>query len=284
MKVERASYAGKPLSHTVMYITKKVGHLITNLDSVEGCLVFAENGVDVPEHISAANEIVKTATPQRDYASYVQKIDEEITRRNRYRKYTLTPEGYYVGENVTIGEGAYIEPGCFIDHDVVIGKNALLKSGARIRKALIGDYFVACENCCVGMNGFTMTDDENGNKIRIPTLGRVIIGNCVEINSFVNVSCGSAGNTVISDYVKIDSFSYVGHDVSIGKNTEIAAGSVIGGFVTLGEGTYIGINATLRNRITIGEKAFIGMGAVVTKNIQAGITVVGNPARPFCKE
>ena len=65
------------------------------------------------------------------------------------------------------------------------------------------------------------------------------------------------------------------------KNVEITAGSVIGGFVEICEGGYVGINSVLRNRIKIGKKAFVGMGAVVTKSVEDGITVVGNPAKPF---
>lgn len=284
MDVKNVSYAGRPLDNTAMYITKKVERLVKNLSEVSGCKVFVESGVIVPDDIASRNEFVYTDTPQKDYAVFVNRLAKEREEYNRSRKYMLTDEGYYIGENVQIGVNAVIEPGAFIDHDVVIGNNAVIKSGAKLRNLIAGDNFVACENCTVGTNGFTMADDDEGNKMRIPTLGKVQIGNNVEINSLANVSCGSAGNTVFEDNVKIDSLVHIGHDVHLGKNVEIPAGAIIGGFCEIKEGAFIGINATLRNRINIGEKAFVGMGAVVTKSISEGITVVGNPARPLVKK
>lgn len=284
MNVKSVSYAGRPLDNTAMYITKKVERLVNNLSDVSGCKVFVESNVIVPDDIASRNEFVYTDTPQKDYALFVDRLAKEREEYNKTRKYTLTDEGYYIGENVQIGVNATIEPGAFIDHDVVIGDNAVIKSGAKIRNLVAGDNFVACENCTVGTNGFTMADDDDGNKMRIPTLGKVQVGNNVEINSLANVSCGSAGNTVFADNVKIDSLVHIGHDVHLGKNVEIPAGAIVGGFCEVMEGAFIGINATLRNRIVIGEKAFVGMGSVVTKSIPEGITVVGNPARPLVKK
>ena len=64
----------------------------------------------------------------------------------------------------------------------------------------------------------------------------------------------------------------------------LCSGAVVGGFVDAQEGAYIGINAVIRNRISLGAKSFVGMGATVTKSVADGITVVGNPAKPFEKK
>lgn len=282
-QIKSVSYAGKPIDHTVMYITKKVDYLLCNLESVEGCLVFAEDTIDIPENLAKLHQFVMTKTPQRDYAKYVNVLTEKKNEINKQRKYILTDGGYFLGENVAIGENAWIEPGAFIGHDVVIGKNACIKTGARIKDTIAGDNFIACENCTIGTSGFTMTEDEEGNKTRIPTLGKVVIGDNVEIGALTNISCGSAGNTTLEDNVKLDSLVHIGHDVFLGKNVEIPAGAIVGGFCILEEGAYVGVNATLRNRIHIGKNAFIGMGAVVTKSVEDEITVVGNPAKPFVK-
>ena len=167
---------------------------------------------------------------------------------------------------------------------MIIGKNARIHSGAKIRNSKIGDNFIAGENCTVGTFGFTMAIDECGNRTRIPTLGMVYVGDDVEIGALSNISCGSGGNTVIDDHVKIDSLVYIGHDVHLSSNVEIPAGAIIGGFDELGKNVYIGINATLRNRIKIGQNAVIGMGAVVTKSVDDNTTVIGNPAKPYEKK
>lgn len=279
--INGVSYAGSPLPNTAMYITKKVEKLIDNLYSVDGCLVFAEDSIDVPEELKARHCFRLSPAPQREYAQFVTFMAEEKKRRNSRRKVTFTEGCYYIGENVTIGEGAVIEPGAYIGHDVVIGRNAHIKAGASVKDTVAGDNFIACENCTVGTTGFTMAEDEEGNKIRIATLGKVIIGNNVEVGSVSNVSCGSSGNTVIEDNVKIDSLVHIGHDAHLCKNVELPAGVIVGGFCVMEADSYAGINSTLRNRIRIGRKALIGMGAVVTKNVDDGVTVVGNPAKPF---
>lgn len=283
-KITSVSYIGNPQSNSAMYVTKKVQHLIKQLESVEGCVVFAENGVEVPPELLKKHTFIFSDLPQFDYAEYAQKIADERKREEKERKLSLTDAGYYIGENVRIGKNATIEPQAIIGHDVVIGDNAWVKAGAIIKNSVVGDDFTACEGCRIGMFGFTMAKDDFGNNIRIPTLGKVEIGNHVEVGVNTNISCGSGGNTIIEDYVKLDALVHVGHDVHIHKNAEIPAGVILGGYSDIGENVFIGINSAVRNRKSIGSNAYIGMGTVVNKNVDEGIIAVGNPVRKLEKE
>ena len=284
MKVNGVSYAGNPKDHTAMFITKKVEHLVKNLSDVSGCLVFIEENVVVPKEIFEKHKFIRSDNPQGDYAEYVNKIYNERLRIERGKKYTYSSGMFVIGENVTIGKNAYIEPGAFIGHDCIIGDNAVIKANAVIKQATIGDNFVACEGCTIGMFGFTMAKDSCDNNVRIPTLGKVKIGNNVEVGTNTNISCGSSGDTIIEDNVKIDTLVHVAHDVHIHKNAEIPAGVILGGYSDIGENVFIGINSAVRNRKIVGDDAYIGMGTVVTKNVEAGTTVVGNPARELKKK
>lgn len=277
--INGTSYIGNPKSNTAMYITKKVEYLLETLEFVSECLIFTDNNIDVPDIVAQKNAIVHTSNPQLDYAKFVTSFAAERFRSEKGLKFKQTGSGYFISEDCKIGERAYIEPGCIIGPDVKIGKNAVILAGSVIRRATIGDNFYANEYAVVGANGFTMAEDENGNRIRIPTLGRVIIGNNVEIGTHDNISCGSSGDTIIENNVKIDALVHIGHDVHLHRNVDITAGGIIGGFDELGEHSYVGINAVLRNRITVGERAVIGMGSTVTRSVDSGITVVGNPAR-----
>lgn len=281
--IKGVSYVGEPISNTAMYISKKVEGLLENLNGVSSCLVFAENGINVKSNIRKSNCFVFSDNPQRDYARFIESLYREWMQKERKRKYIYTDEGYYIGENVEIGVDAYIEPGCLIGHDVVIGDSVRIFSGAVIKKAAIGNDCLVNENAVIGASGFTMTEDEYGNKFRIPTLGYVHIGNNVEIGVCDNISCGSSRNTIIEDYVKIDALVHIAHDVYLGKNVEVVAGSIIGGFTKIEPYTYVGINASIRNRVNLGANSMVGMGAVVTKNVDNGMIVVGNPAKKFVK-
>lgn len=278
-----ASYIGNPISNTVMFLSKKVEYLLSNLDKCNNCLVFCEDTILVPDTLMQKHTFVRTPNPQYEYAKYVKQIAQDIELNRQNKKHKLTDEGYYIGENVFIGNNSIIEPLCLIDHDVIIGENARILSGSKIRNAVIGDNFLANENAVIGSYAYTLSKNEDNKLVRIPALGKLIIGDNVEIGTHCNISVGSAGNTIINDYVKIDSFVYIGHDDIIKENVEITSGVIIGGYNIIENNSYVGMNSTLRNRITIGENSIIGMGSVVTKSINAKTTVVGNPAHIFNK-
>ncbi len=282
-EIKGMSYIGKPKSNTAMFLTKKAEHLIKNLTKANECLVFIEETIDIPEDLAGSHAFKKSYRPQLEYASFANLFASERLKEEQNIPVVLTSQGYYCSADAVIGENSYIEPGCYIGPDVVVGKNAYIMAGTVIRHATIGDNFISNEYAVIGANGFTMTEDESGSKYRIPTLGRVVIGNYVEVGAHDNISCGSGGDTVIDDFVKLDALVHLGHDVYLHKNVEVAAGGVIGGFDEIGEYSYVGINAVLRNRIQIGNNSTVGMGATVTKSVEDNIVVAGNPARPLRK-
>lgn len=279
-----ASYIGAPRSNTAMFVSKKIGHLVSALANVEQCLIFAEEGLEVPETILNHHCFVFSSNPQWAYARFTEEFFAEEEQANEYVGFTISSNGSFVSNSSKIGKNAIVEPGVMIGPDVVIGNDARIYSGAVIKNSIIGDRVIINEKAVIGANGFTMANDENGDKIRIYSLGKVVIGNDVEIGAHDNVSRGSGGNTVIEDSVKIDALVHLGHDVHLHKNVEITAGAIIGGFVEAFEGAYIGINAVIRNRVSLGAHSFVGMGATVTKSVPEGVTVVGNPAKPFEKK
>jgi len=282
--VNGVSYIGKPRRNTAMYVSRKVSYLLDQLKTLQNCLVFAELGIEVPDDLKRENCFVFCQNPQLSYAKFINAFAEEKHRIDSKREMRLTDGGYYIGENVQIGCDSYIEPGCLIWHDVVIGSHARILSGSVIKNAVIGDYFFCNEKAVIGSSGFTMYEDENGNKGRIATLGRVLIGNYVEIGAYDNIAAGECGDTIIEDYVKVDALIHIGHEAHLHKNAELIAGTVVGGFADIGENAYIGINSSIRNRIAIGDNSVIGMGTNVTKNVPPEITVIGNPVREFKAE
>jgi sugar O-acyltransferase (sialic acid O-acetyltransferase NeuD family) len=99
----------------------------------------------------------------------------------------------------------------------------------------------------------------------------------------VHVAYGAsiAGGVVIGDHVSIGPGCIVGHDSIIQDYAILAPGSIVSGQVQVGSCAYVGAGSVVRQHLSIGENALIGMGAVVTHNVEAGTTVVGNPARPM---
>jgi sugar O-acyltransferase (sialic acid O-acetyltransferase NeuD family) len=95
-------------------------------------------------------------------------------------------------------------------------------------------------------------------------------------------------NIRIGRYFHCNLYSYVEHDCVIGDFVTFAPGVQCNGNVSIGDHAYIGAGAIIRQGVPgwplrIGAGAVIGMGAIVTQDVPAGVTVVGNPARPMLK-
>ncbi len=90
-----------------------------------------------------------------------------------------------------------------------------------------------------------------------------------------------ASDIRVDDFVTIGALTIVGHDVHIGSFSHVSSFVMIGGWVDIGPGVTIHPHATILPRVRIGEGATVGAGSVVVRNVPAGSTVMGNPAKVF---
>lgn len=163
-------------------------------------------------------------------------------------------------ENVWIEDNVIIEPFVTIYSNVHIGRNTIIRSGARI-----------------GGEGFEFKYFSN-KILPVLHLGGVKIGENVEIqnNSCVDKAVYPWDDTIIGNYVKVDNLVHIGHGVKIEDNTMIVANAGIGGRTIIGKNSWVGLGAMVRNGLNVGEDARVNMGAVVTKNVENNQSVSGN--------
>jgi UDP-3-O-[3-hydroxymyristoyl] glucosamine N-acyltransferase len=178
----------------------------------------------------------------------------------------------FIGENVVLGERAVIGPGCCLSNGVKIGEATFLHPRVVIHhECVIGDRVVLHSGVVIGSDGFGMAMDE-GRWLKIPQIGRVIIGNDVEIGANTTVDRGAMGDTVIEDGVKLDNQIQIGHNVHIGAHTAIAACVGIAGSTKIGRYCRIGGAAMIGGHLQIADNVTISGATAVAKPIsKAGI-------------
>lgn len=189
-----------------------------------------------------------------------------------------------VDKDATIGENVYIGPFCVIGK-AIIGDGCIVDSNVRIH-----DCVTMGKNCHIkagavlGSEGFGFEKDADGNCFRFPQIGNLIIGDDVEIGSNTCIDRGALSDTIIGSHTKINNLCHIAHNNMIGKNVEITGCVNLSGGNVIEDNVWISPNSSIRGYIHIGKGAIIGIGAVVTKNIPAGETWVGNPARKMEKK
>lgn len=181
--------------------------------------------------------------------------------------------GAEIGENVVIG------PGCVVGADARIGQGTRLSASAVIyADCWIGDDCLIHSGAVIGADGFGFARTLDRKWVKIPQIGRVVIGNGVEIGANTTIDRGTLDDTVIGDGVKLDNQIQIGHNVRIGDNTAVAGCVGIAGSTRIGRRCMIGGQAGIIGHLSIADDVVISAGTLVTKSIrQAGVYTANLP-------
>lgn len=192
-----------------------------------------------------------------------------------------------IGANAVISEGAIIgahtviESGVYIGDEVIIGKNTHIQANVSIHYACeIGDEVLIQSGSVIGTDGFGYAPKENGWE-KIAQIGRVIIGNRVEIGANCCIDRGALQDTIIADDVIIDNLVQIAHNVEIKQATAIASCVGIAGSTQIGKGCTIGGQAGINGHIEIADNVHLSGMAMVTNSIkESGQYASGLPLMP----
>jgi UDP-3-O-[3-hydroxymyristoyl] glucosamine N-acyltransferase len=174
-------------------------------------------------------------------------------------------DGSVIGDFVEIGEGSVIHPRVTIYAGVQVGKRAILHSG-----------------CVIGADGFGFVFT-NGAYEKFPQVGRVEIGDRVEIGANSCIDRAALGVTSIGEGTKLDNMVHVAHNCRIGRHVVIAAqtglsgGVVVEDYAVIGGQVGIGDKARIESRAVLGS----GSGVLTSKIVRGGQVMWGTPARPL---
>lgn len=275
--VVRPASLNKPRDHAVMFIMEKYIDRAETFEMTENCLIFWPQSCEIRETLKRRHAVVPCGNPHGEYCRFFQ--DNQITYLPQPEE-TEFVNGSWIAKRAVIGNNVTIMPGCFVSGHTKIGNDVYIGCGTKIMgEVTIGNRVVIRENSVIGADGLTTDRDIDGSAITMPQFGSVVIEDDVQIGALTVIARGAIDETVIGHGSKIDSSTYISHNVHIGEHSFVVGETIMFGSSSVGDRCLISGNSTLMNMVSIGDKSIVGAGAVVTKSVDSGAVVLGNPAR-----
>jgi UDP-3-O-[3-hydroxymyristoyl] glucosamine N-acyltransferase len=175
--------------------------------------------------------------------------------------------GVVIGAGAQIGERCVIGANSVLGEQVEMGDDCLLHANVSVYPhCVLGRGVILHSGCVVGSDGFGLANDR-GRWVKIPQVGRVLIGDDVEVGAGTTIDRGALDDTVIEEGVKLDNLIQVAHNVRIGAHTAIAACTGIAGSAKIGKYCMIGGAAMIHGHIEIADRVRISTNTLITKSL-----------------
>lgn len=192
-------------------------------------------------------------------------------------------DGCRIGPGAVIGAGAVLGARCDIGANAVIGQavrigdDTVIGANASLSHCDVGGRTLIHPGVRIGQRGFGFAIDPAGH-VKVPQLGRVIVGDDVEIGANSTVDRGAGPDTVIGDGTMIDNLVQIGHNVRIGKGCIIIAQVGIAGSTVLEDYVVVAAQVGIAGHLTIGTGAQIAGQSGIMRDIAPGTRMAGTPA------
>lgn len=193
--------------------------------------------------------------------------------------------GAYVGPGVEAGEAVRLEPGAIVLGEVTLGNGVILHPNVSVQSpARLGEGCEVHANTVIGADGYGYRQ-EDGQHRKTPQVGRVVIGDDVEIGSCVTIDRATFGTTRIGRGTKIDNHVQIAHNCTIGEDCLLISHSGLAGSASIGDGVILAAQAGVRDHVHVADGVVVGGKAGVTKDVtEEGAVVSGFPARNHREE
>lgn len=191
-----------------------------------------------------------------------------------------------VSENVTLGDRTSIGASCFLGAGVQVGEDCDLKPNVSIYAGTrLGARVIVHAGAVLGSDGFGFVrDSKSGRYTKFPQVGRLEIGDDVEIGANCTVDRGALDATVIGRGTKLDNMVHVAHNAQVGEDIVIAAQTGISGSAVLEDGVVVAGQVGIADHVRIEKGVILGAQCGVPSNKVvrgSGMLFWGTPARPI---
>ncbi|MGQ4806925.1 UDP-3-O-(3-hydroxymyristoyl)glucosamine N-acyltransferase [Candidatus Entotheonellaceae bacterium PAL068K] len=189
--------------------------------------------------------------------------------------YVVIGPGACLGDRVTVYPGTSIGEACEIGADSILYANVSLYA-----RVSLGQRVIVHSGAVIGADGFGFAPTPEGVYRKIPQVGRVRIGDAVEIGANTCIDRAMVGDTIIETGVKLDNLVQIGHNTTVAAHTVLAGQVGLAGSVQVGSGVRMGGQAGVADHITIGTGASIAAQSGVRHDVEPGTAMFGSPAVP----
>ncbi len=279
--VVRPSSLDNPKDQSVMFFTGKLSdramQLERDLRYVKQCLVFWPEDIEVSQETIYNHAIAISNNPRKDFCRFFS--DNQIDNLPMPSASRIQ-NGAFIEEGAIVADSCTIYPGVYIGKEVVIGEGSWIGSGVKLLGRIsIGKNVIIRENTVIGADGLTTDRDEEGKALTIPQFGGVRIEDDVQIGANVVIARGAIDDTFIARGAKIDSSSFISHNVQIGEDTFIVGETILFGSASTGKRVLISGNSLVANYVHIGDDTILGLASAATKSIESNKIAYGLPAK-----
>ena len=241
------------------------------------------------EYVPSGCLALVSKDPHRSYglvasAFYPRKIEPMISDKAYIDTTAVIGEGCrieagaFIGPNVKLGPSCLIGPNAVLERGVEMGAFCTVGANATVSHCIAGNKVYIYPGCHVGQDGFGFAMSPQTGPQKVPQLGRVIIGDDVEIGASTTVDRGAMGDTVIGSGARIDNLVQVAHNVKLGRCCVLVSQVGIAGSCTFGDFVVAGGQSGFAGHLTINTGAQIGAQSGVMNDVPAGAVLLGSPA------
>ncbi len=183
--------------------------------------------------------------------------------------------GSVIGASAEIGEGVRIGSGCHVGERVHVGDECRLYPSVVVYPdCRLGSRVILHSGVVIGADGFGIAED-HGRWLKIPQIGRVIVGDDVEIGANTTIDRGAIDDTVIEEGVKLDNQIQIGHNCRVGAHTAMAGCVAVAGSARIGRHCTFGAGAIVLGHLSIVDHVHISAATVVSRSIRKAGTYTG---------